>query len=175
MTNTTSSDGKTPDLETQIRDAEQRVVAADRDWRRHNDAMAEALRGKAGRAAKVGSAGVGVAVVGLVTTLLLRKRLSAKARRARDDRFFAETIARLRQPSSARSRESALPVPAPVAKAPRWHAALAAVGTLIGAAATAGLGLRRPGARGGGFFSMLMGVAMPLLTRWLRGRDQPRR
>ena len=52
-----------------------------------------------------------------------------------------------------------------MAKAPRWHAALAAVGTLIGAIATSSLG-RKPG--GGGLFSMALRVGMPVVTRWLR-------
>lgn len=150
----------TPDLEAQIRAAEQRVIAADRDWQRHTEALVVSARGQAGRAVTLGGLGLASTVAG---ALLLRWRLSSRSK-ARE-KLLVRALNKIGWPRDVAPKPVAVP---PVMRSTVLMSVLATVGTLLGAAARTGLKLpAKPGVA-----SVVMSVVMPMLKRWLSSRTQ---
>lgn len=176
MTNSTSSkDDTTTDLDTLIRQAELRVVAVDRDWQRHGDQLAVALRGHAGTASKVGLwGGMGLAVAA-VGTGLLRWRSKARARaeaktvagRAKGlAQGLAKGVADKWAGFSSATTQAPVPPRRPTSRA--WELVISTLGLLLGAAARTGLkgtASSRPGVA-----PLLFSVGLPMVSRWWRSQ-----
>lgn len=185
--NSKSSSGRSgsdddKDLDTLIREAELKVIAADREWQRHGDALAVALRSHAGEAKKVGIwGGVGLAVVG-VGVGLLRWRSAAKTRAeaktivgrvkglAAGTKGLAQGIAK--GVADKWNGRSTTPPPLPAESrrpANFWEAAVTTAGLLLGAATRAG---SKSSSGRSGLTPMLFSAGLPLLRRWWRSQTQ---
>ncbi len=164
------------DLDTLIREAELRVVEADRAWQRHGEQLSVSLRSHAGTASKVGIwGGVGLAVAA-VGTGLLRWRAKSRARaeaktvvgRAKGlAQGLAKGVADKWAGLTGQPAQAAASAPLPRRPTSRvWELVVTTVGLLLGAAARTGL-KSSSSSKGTGVTPLVLSLGLPMLRRWL--------
>lgn len=172
----------TEDIDALIRQAELRVVEADRSWQRHGDQLSVSLRSQAATAGKVGIwGGVGLAVAA-VGTGLIRWRAKARARaeartvvgRAKGvvqglAKGVADKWAGLTKPQT----QPPAPVPAQGRPTSRvWELVVTTIGLLLGAAARTG---PKTSSSRRGIAPLVFSFGLPMLRRWLGSRSSSRK